>query len=105
MIMAQSLFRLLRTREPQRAIDLLAPAWSLPLVARMPEVRQGIELPVAHGELALGKRWRLGRRLRAGSYDRAIVLPRSLKAALTPWFAAIPRRTGFRGEMRYGVIN
>lgn len=105
MIMAQSLFRFLKARDPAAAIDLLAPAWSLPVIRRMPEVRRGIVLPVAHGELGFGKRWQLGQWLRAADYDRAIVLPRSMKAALVPWFAGIPRRTGFRGEMRYGVIN
>lgn len=105
MIMAQSLFKLLKAREPDVDIDLLAPAWSLPVIKRMPEVRRGIVLPVAHGELGFGKRWQLGQWLRPTGYDRAIVLPRSLKAALVPWFADIPRRTGFRGEMRYGVIN
>lgn len=86
------------------AIDVLAPAWSLPLLERMPEVAAGIELPLGHGELGLGKRLTLGRQLR-GHYDRAIILPRSLKAALVPWFARIPVRTGFLGECRYGLIN
>lgn len=105
MVMTQPLLRLLQTQEPDRHIDLLAPAWSLPVIARMPEVRNGIVLPASHGELALGKRRQLGRRLRACGYDHAIVLPRSLKAALVPWFAGIPRRTGYRGEMRFGLIN
>lgn len=105
MIMAQSLFKLIKTRRPEGSIDLLAPAWSLPVIARMPEVRKGIVLPAAHGELAFGKRWQLGQWLRAAAYDHAIVLPRSMKAALVPWFAGIPRRTGFRGEMRYRVLN
>jgi len=104
MVMAQSLYKLLRERDASLVIDVLAPAWSLPLLERMPEVRQGIELPLTHGELGLGRRRALGHALR-GRYDRAIVLPRSLKSALVPWFAGIPRRTGFRGEWRYGLIN
>jgi heptosyltransferase-2 len=104
MVMAQSLYKLLRAREPGLAIDVLAPPWSLPLLDRMPEVRRGIELPLAHGELGLAARRAVGRSLR-GRYSRAIVLPRSLKSALVPWFARIPRRTGFRGEWRYGLIN
>jgi heptosyltransferase-2 len=105
MVMAQSLYRLLKLREPHTRLYILAPAWSMPLLARMPEVTAGIELPVGHGELALGRRAALGRRLRAESFDRAIVLPRSFKAALVPFFARIPVRTGFRGELRYGLIN
>ncbi|WP_405238257.1 lipopolysaccharide heptosyltransferase II [Lentisalinibacter orientalis] len=105
MVMAQSLFRLLAARHQGVSLDVLAPGWSLPILARMPEVREAVEMPAGHGELRLGGRRRLGRELRARGYARAIVLPRSLKAALVPWFARIPRRTGFRGEHRYGLIN
>ena len=105
MVMAQSLFKLLKARLPQCTIDVVAPAWSIPLVSRMPEVRQGYALEVGHGEIGIGKRYRLGKRLRGNGYTRAIVLPRSLKSALVPFFAGIPRRTGFRGEMRYGLLN
>jgi heptosyltransferase-2 len=105
MVMAQSLFRELQASNPSVAIDVLAPPWSLPLVARMPETRKAIEIDVAHGELGLKKRIALGRRLRRSGYARAIILPRSLKAAVVPFVARIPVRTGYRGEWRYGLIN
>ena len=105
MVMAQSLFRLLQTQEPGMAIDVVGPPWSVPLVGRMPEVRRGISLAVAHGELALGARRALGSSLRATGYDRAIVLPRSFKSALLPWFAGIPLRTGFAAELRGLLLN
>jgi len=104
MVMAQSLYKLLKAKDGSISIDVLAPAWSLPLLERMPEIERGIELPFGHGELGLAGRRRLGHSLR-GQYDRAIVLPRSLKSALVPWFASIRKRTGFRGEWRYGLIN
>lgn len=105
MVMAQSLFMTLKAAEPRVEIDVLAPGWSLPILARMPEVRQGIAMPLGHGQFGLKARWQLGRRLAGSGYDQAIVLPGSLKSALVPLFAAIPRRTGFRGEMRYGLLN
>lgn len=105
MVMAQSLFITLRQRNPDVIVDVLAPAWSLPLLSRMPQVNEAIALPVSHGELALGKRFRIGRQLRKKAYTQAIVIPRSYKAALVPFFAGIPQRTGYRGEMRYGIIN
>jgi heptosyltransferase-2 len=105
MVMAQALFILLKERRADGAIDVLAPAWSLPIVARMPEVRRGIAAETGHGELGLGKRRRIGYGLRQEGYEQAIVLPRSLKSALIPWFARVPRRTGFRGESRYMLIN
>lgn len=104
MVMAQSLFQLLKKRNPGGVIDVLAPAWSRPLLERMPEVRRAIDIPVGHGELKLGTRWKLGRSLK-DQYDQAIVLPNSLKSALLPLFAGIETRTGWRGEMRFGFIN
>jgi heptosyltransferase-2 len=105
MVMAQALYKLLRQQDPSVEIHVVAPAWSLPVLERMPEVARGIELAVGHGELGLRRRWALARRLRAERYTRAIVLPRSAKAALVPWLAGVPRRTGFRGEWRYGLLN
>lgn len=105
MVMAQSLFITLKQADPAVIIDVLAPAWSLPLLSRMPQVNEAIALPVGHGQLALATRFRLGRQLRHKGYTRAIVIPRSFKAALVPFFAGIPVRTGYRGEMRYGIIN
>lgn len=103
--MAQSLFTILVQRHPGTRIDVLAPAWSQPILARMPEVSGAIHMPVGHGEVSLGARWRLARQLRVGNYSQAIVLPNSLKSALIPFLAGIPLRTGWRGEMRYGLLN
>ena len=75
------------------------------LAARMPGVTDAMASPFGHGELALGRRWRLGRDISRRGYDQAVILPNSLKSALVPWFAGIARRTGFRGEMRWGVLN
>lgn len=104
MVMAQSLFITLKQRFPQSEIDVLAPSWSKPLLARMPEVHAAVMLPLEHGEFGFGVRQRLGRALNR-RYHRAVVLPRSWKSALVPAFAHIPMRTGYRGEWRYGLIN
>ena len=104
-LLAQPLFSLLHTRHRALALDVLAPAWTLPLVARMPEVRRGIPSPFSHGELRLGARRQLAQELSGAGYDQAIVLPNSLKSALVPFLAGIPRRTGYRGEMRWGLLN
>ena len=105
MVMAQSLFIVLKERNPHCVIDVLAPAWSLPILERMPEVRQGISMPVGHGKLELGMRYRLGKKLAQEGYQQSILLPNSLKSALVPFFASIPERTGWRGEMRFGLLN
>lgn len=104
-ILAQPLFRLLHRRHRDLALDVLAPRWTLPLLRRMPEVRQAILNPFDHGDFRLSARRGLGRELRAAGYDQAIVLPNTFKSALIPFFARIPLRTGFRGELRWGVLN
>ena len=104
-VMAQPLLRRLRERYPDAVIDAFAPAWVAPVLERMPEIRRVVINPLAHGEFSLKLRWKLGRALRLDHYDHAIILPNSLKSALIPFFAGIPLRTGFKGEMRFGLVN
>ncbi|PTQ71046.1 lipopolysaccharide heptosyltransferase II [Pseudomonas sp. GV071] len=104
MVMAQTLFQCLKQRHPDCQIDVLAPDWSRPILERMPEVRKALSFPLGHGALELGTRRRIGKSL-AGQYDQAILLPNSLKSALVPFFAGIPKRTGWKGELRYGLLN
>jgi heptosyltransferase-2 len=105
MVMAQSLFRLLRQTRPDCIIDVLAPNATLPLLSCMPEVRRAIPLPFTHGQLALKQRYELACSLRAEKYDQAILLPNTFKSALIPFWAHIPIRTGWHGEMRWGLLN
>lgn len=102
--MAQSLFKALKQQDEQHEIDVLAPAWSKPLLERMPEVNRAIDMPLGHGKMEFKTRWQLGARLR-GLYDQAILLPNSWKSAIIPFAARIPQRTGWVGEMRYGLLN
>lgn len=93
----------LKERDPAASIDVLGPPWALPVFRRMPQVAGTLTLPFGHGDLRLGERRRFGKAL--PRYDQAIVLPNSLKSALIPWHARIPLRTGYRGEMRFGLLN
>ena len=104
MLVQPMLVRLMQ-RHPEAQIDLLAPPWTAALLRQMPEVHEVIINPFPHGALQLTARYRLGKQLRTAHYDQAIVLPNSLKSALAPFFAGIPLRTGFVGEMRYGLLN
>jgi len=104
-LLSQPLLTRLKQQDPRSRIDILAPGWALPIFRRMPEVSETLESPFAHGELALGKRWRIARSLRADRYDRAYVLPNSFKSALVPMFAGIPERIGLIGELRQWLLT
>ncbi len=103
--MAQSLFKTIKAGSQETRITALAPGWSEPILKRMPEVHATIEMPVGHGRLQLGARRRLARSIRQYRFDQAIILPGSFKSALIPWFAGIPKRTGYLGEQRWGLLN
>ena len=104
-VMAQPLFMRLQQHSPGLQLDALAPRWVAPVLQRMPEIARIIDNPFAHGELALSARYRLARQLAQAGYQRAYVLPNSLKSALIPALAGIPERSGFTGEARYGLLN
>ncbi len=104
-VMSQALYRALKLKYPEAMLDVLvAPAY-VGLVERMPEVNRVIPAKLPHGQLGLKTRWQLGCTLRREGYDQAFVLPNSWKSALIPWFARIQKRTGFLGEMRWGLLN
>lgn len=105
MVLAHSLLQVIRQQHPDAVIDVAAPAWTMPLLDRMPEVSGKIALPFRHGQLALCERIRFGKSLRASAYDQAILLTNSFKSAILPAAAGIPKRTGYLGELRYGLLN
>lgn len=104
-ILSEPLIALLREPYEDPIVDVLAPPWCASVYSRMRGVRRIVESPLGHGRLDLAARRALGAELRAVGYTRAIVLPNSWKSALVPFLARIPRRTGYRGEMRYGLLN
>jgi heptosyltransferase-2 len=105
MVMAQSLFISLKQKYPGCEITVTAPQWTLPILDRMPQVDAHFVAAFGHGELALGRRWRLGKSLRQAGYTTSIVLPNSFKSALLPYFAQIPVRIGWRGEWRVPLLT
>jgi heptosyltransferase-2 len=105
MVMAQSLFILLKQTYPDSEITVTAPQWTLPILDRMPQVDSHFATDFSHGELALGRRRRLGISLREQGFTSSIVLPNSFKSALLPYFANVPRRIGWRGEWRIPLLN
>jgi heptosyltransferase II len=104
-LMAQPLLSLVKATDPGGAIVALAPRWVAPVLAAMPEVDEVIGTNLAHGRLQWGERSAFARTLGERGFDRAFVLPNSAKSALIPWLARIPRRIGYVGEWRRGLVN
>ena len=104
-VRCHTVVKLLRHRYPARAIDVLATSTLAPLVDYMPGVRKAVVVDLPRKRLALRQHYTLSERLRAERYGQALVMPRTWKAALAPYLAGIPVRTGFFGEARFGLIN
>ena len=104
-VLSQPLFAALKKRDPGCELDVLAPPWTHGVLSRMPEVTRILNNPFGHGQLQLLSRRALGKQLRQAGYQQAILLPNSFKSALIPWFADIPLRTGYVGELRHLLLN
>jgi heptosyltransferase-2 len=104
-VRCHTVVKLLKQRWPQRPVDVLTSTLCAPLLDYMPGVRAGVVCDLPRGRLALPKHRALARRLREANYGSALIMPRTWKAALAPYLAGIPERTGFIGEARFWLIN
>ena len=104
-VMSQPLLANLKTIYPRCQIDVLASPWVAPIYRACTEVNQVLEAKLEHKQLQWGLRKQLAKQLQKNQYDSCYVLPNSFKSALIPWLANIPYRIGYRGEMRFGLIN
>ena len=100
--MTEPLLRRLHDRGETISVGALP--WVAPVYRAMPQVAKVIEFPFAHGGLQWGERRSLARQVQ-GQFDVAYVCPNSLKSALVPWWAGIPKRVGYRGEARVGLLT
>jgi heptosyltransferase-2 len=101
-VMTEPLLRRLQARGERLTVAALP--WVAPVYRAMPHVSEVIELPFRHGGLQFQARRQLARQV-AGRYQTAYVLPNSLKSALLPFLAGIPRRVGYLGEARVGLLT
>jgi heptosyltransferase-2 len=101
-VMSEPFVRALAARG--ESVTVAALPWVAPVYHAMPSVAEVVELPFAHGRLDWAGRRQVARAMK-GRFDTAYVLPNSLKAALIPFLARIPRRVGYLGEHRYLLLN
>ncbi len=100
--MTEPLLRRLHARGERLTVGALP--WVAPVYRAMPQVEAVVEFPFQHGGLQFKARRRLARELE-GRFEAAYVLPNSLKSALLPFLASIPRRVGYLGEARVGLLT
>lgn len=101
-VMTEPLLRRLHARGERITVGALP--WVAPVYRAMPQVDEVIEFPFHHGGLQWRERKRLAREIE-GRFDVAYILPNSLKSALLPFLASIPKRVGYLGEARVGLLT
>ena len=104
-VRCHSVVKLLRAQNPDRPVDIVSSTLCAPLADYMPGVRQAIVADLPRRRLGVALQRQLADQLREGQYGQALVMSRKWKAALAPWLAGIPVRTGFAGEFRFGLLN
>ena len=101
-VMTEPLLRRLHARGEQLTVG--AVPWVAPVYRAMPHVAAVIEFPFQHGGVQFKARRSIAKQLE-GQFDTAYVLPNSLKSALLPFLASIPKRVGYLGEVRVGLLT
>ena len=104
-VSTQPLLANLKALYPNSKIDVLASRWVAPIYRACPQVYEVIEAKFEHKKLQWNLRKQLAKEIEARNYQACFVLPNSFKSALIPWLANIPFRIGYRGELRFGLIN
>jgi heptosyltransferase-2 len=104
-VRVHSVARLLRDQNPERPVDMVSSTLCAPLADYMPGVRAAIVADIPRRRLGMTQQVELAAKLRERGYGQALIMSRKWKAALAPWLAGIPKRTGFVGEYRYGLLN
>jgi heptosyltransferase II len=101
-VMTQPLLARLHARGERLTVGALP--WVAPVYRAMPQVEHVIEFPFQHGGLQLRARRAIAKQIE-GRFDTAYVLPNSLKSALLPFLSGIPKRVGYLGEARVGLLT
>ncbi len=104
-VMTEPLITKLKEIHPHSRIDVLSTPWVASVMRAIPAVDEVITANLKHGLLQWEERKALAKQLEKKNYSHAYVLPNSFKSALIPWLAKIPHRIGYRGELRWGLIN
>jgi len=98
-VMTAPALRRLREKFLKTHIALLTPEKLSDLWLHHPAINETIAFAPGEGVLSVG------RRLRAGRFDLALVLPNSSRSALEMWLARIPQRIGYARPWRNWFLS
>ena len=104
-VMSLALIHRLKRQNPTAEISVLVVPWCQAVFSLCKEVVRVIPLNISHGVFGIKARWQCAQDLKSCQFDVVYVLPNSWKSALIPFLAGIPKRIGFVGEMRWGVLT
>lgn len=104
-VMSLALIRRLKQQNPMAEISVLSVPWCQAVFNLCQEVARVIPLNIQHGVFGMEARWQCAQALKSYHFDVAYVLPNSWKSALIPFLARIPKRVGFVGEIRWGLLT
>ncbi|HVR76594.1 MAG TPA: lipopolysaccharide heptosyltransferase II [Planctomycetota bacterium] len=102
LVMATSSFADIRRTFPSARITVLLPPGRDRVIDGSPDHDRIILDRAGNSPLGL---WRLSRELRAERFDLAIIFPNSFRAALIAFLAGIPRRVGYRRDLRSALLS
>ena len=98
-VMSVAAVRAIKRGRPDARVAVLTPAKLADFWKTVAEVDEVIAIESGESVFAVAKK------LRVGNFEAAIVFPNSLRTALEPWLAGIPRRVGFPGHRRAWLLN
>jgi heptosyltransferase-2 len=104
-VRCHSVVKLMRSQAPDRPVDIISSTLCAPLTDYMPGLRKAIVFDLRRGHIDLARQRMLAQKLRAENYGQALIVLRTWKSALAPFLAGVPLRTGFAGEVRFGLLN
>ena len=98
-VMSSAALLRLREAHPAASITLLTPQKLADLWTHHPAIDRVLSFGPDDQVLSLGKR------LRDGRFEAALIFPNSFRSALETWWAGVPQRIGYRGQLRRWLLT
>ena len=97
-VMTTPAVQALKRGRPDARVTVLVKAKLADYWRRIPEVDEVLTIEPADSVFSVARKLR-------GRFDVAVVLPNSIRSALEPWLAGVPRRVGYPAQWRRKLLN